>query len=227
MAQQAPYIPAPDGEFATWLSNFATLIAADPTDYGLVSGDATVITGVNTAYQAAYTAAIDPSTRTPVTVQAKIDARNAAEQTVRPYAVTISRNESVSNELKTGLGINLPNPTRTPVPAPVTSPSLELVGAAGLTHRLQIRDSSTPTSKKKPFGVIGCEIWVAVGTVAAVDPSQASLKTVSTKTPVQLEYTSGDRGKLATYFLRWQTRSGPGGQAQTGPWSDPVALVIP
>ena len=227
MATQSPYIPQPDAEFSAWLLNFATLLVASPTTYGLSSTEATATAAVNTTFQAAYTAAIDPSTRTPVTVQAKNDARAQAEATVRPYAVDISRNPAVQNEDKTAIGVNLPNSIRTPIPAPVTAPNAELVGSMPGVHRLQIRDSATPTTKAKPPGVTGCEIWVNVGTVAATDPAQAALKRISTKTPTQLDYASDQRGKIATYFLRWVTRSGPGGVAQTGPWSAPQTWIIP
>lgn len=223
---QPNYIPNRDADFATWLLNFATLIAAAPTTYGLIAGDAVIITGVNNTFQAAYTAAIDPGTRTPVTVADKTAARFAAEATVRPYAVTISRNAAVSEGDKTAVGVSLPRENPTPVPPPATNPTVALIAATPLVHTLSIRDQTTPTSKKKPIGVIGAEVWVAIGTVPAVDPAAATLKQTTTKTPVAVNFGSGDRGKVCTYFVRWTTRSGPAGIAQTGPWSPPTPFII-
>jgi len=37
-------IPSRDADLDTWLLNFKTLIAATPTNYGLVAADATAIT---------------------------------------------------------------------------------------------------------------------------------------------------------------------------------------
>jgi hypothetical protein len=226
MAAQPPYLPAPDAGFATRLQNFATLLAASPTTYGLTSGDATIVTGLNTTFQAAYTAAIDPMTRTPVTVAAKNSARAAAEATARQYAVQISRNPGVTNSDKTAIGVSLPASPPTPVPAPTTNPTVDLVQATSLQHVLSIRDVTTPTSKAKPPGVIGAEIWTAVGVAPAVSPTTATLRQTSTKTPTRVSFDSADRGKICTYFIRWNTRGGPGGVAQVGPWSPPTSFVI-
>jgi hypothetical protein len=226
MPQQAPYIPAQDAMFDAWLTNFSSLITTSPTTYGLVAGDATIIAGVTTTWSAAYAAAINPSTRTPVTVAAKDAARNAATATVRPYAVQISRNSGVSNDDKTAVGVNLPNPSRTPVPPPITQPALSLVSAIHFQMTLAYRDTSTPTSKSKPFGATHLDLWVATGTAPVTDPSTAKPLTLATKSPVTIAWTGPDVGKTATFFGRWSTRSGPGGQNQVGPWSAPLSVTI-
>jgi len=218
------YIPAPDAAFAAWLSNFASLIQADPTDYGLVAGDATIITAQDTAFQAAYTLATDPSTRTSPTVAAKDAARATAEATVRPYAVQISLNSGVSDMLKVGVGVTVKKTVPTPVPPPTTVPALSLLAATPGAHQLAYRDTSTPTSKAKPPGAIGIELWRNIGTVAATDPAQCSYYAQWTKSPNVSNFTSSDVGKVCTYFARWATRGGPGGVSQVGPWS--ASLVI-
>lgn len=223
---QAPYIPATDAGFDSWFANFSGLITATPTDYGLVSGDATAISDQFDDWHAAYLAATTPETRTSPTIAEKDSQRIISEQTVRPYATTISRNPSVSNELKTGVGVNLPNTARTPVPPPTTQPSMSLVAAVHNLQTLAYRDSSTPTTKAKPPGAIGMELWRTIATTAATDPSTAALVGIATKSPISVGTMSGDAGKTATYFGRWTTRSGPGGVAQTGPWSAPLAVVI-
>lgn len=223
---QPRYIPNKDADFAAWLLNFATILAAAPTDYGLIAGDATIVTGVNTAFQSAYSAAIDPSTRTPVTIAAKDSTRAAAEATVRPYAVNISLNSAVSDALKVTIGVSLPRENPTPIPAPVTNPVVDLVQATPLQHTLSIRDVTTPTTKAKPPGVIGAEVHVAVGLTAAVSPATAQLKQITTKTPTRVTFDASERGMIATYFVRWTTRSGPAGVAQVGPWSVPTPFHI-
>lgn len=223
---QPNYIPAKDADFALWLQNFATLIAAAPATFGLTAGDAAIITPVNTAFQASYLAATDPATRTSVTVATKTSDRAAAEATVRPYAVQISRNPAVTDGDKVAVGVSLPPLPPTPIPPPATNPALALIAATDLQHQLSIRDVTTPTSKKKPYGVIGAEVWVAVGEVPAVDPMAGNLKATTTKTPARFGFQPEQRGKTATYFARWVTRSGPDGVAQPGPWSAPLAIVI-
>lgn len=217
------YIPAKIADFSVWLLNFATLIAAAPTDYGLIAGDATAISAQNTAFQAAYLVSSTPATRTTATIATTNGARLAAEAVIRPYAMRINANQTVSDAQRVDLGLTVRTVVPTPVPPPTTSPVLVFQAATPLQHTLQFRDSLTPTSKAKPLNVIGLELFVAVGTVAAVDPSQASYRLTATKAPFNVPFAEGDRGKIATYFARWTNRSGAGGVAATGPWS--VSLV--
>lgn len=221
---QPSYIPARDADFNDWFQNFEDLLAANPTNYGLVVGDATVVSGQWAIWNPAYLTAINPTTRTSATVASKDGARVTAVATIRPYAQSISRNMGVSDELKIGIGVNLPNNVPVPIPPVTTAPALLLQSAAPLQHILQYRDSTTPTSKAKPFGAVGLEVWRNVGVTAVTNPTQCQLYGTWTKTPNISSFVHGDEGKIATYFSRWITRSGAGGQAQPGPWS--VALTI-
>ena len=213
-----PYIPARDADFDTWLLNFSTVGAAAPATYGLSGGQVTAIGGVQTAFASAYLLAIDPSTRTPVTVAAKDTARANAEAVVRPIAVTISLSAAISNGEKAAIGVTIPSVVPSPVPPPVTAPSILLQSAVIGLLNLAFRDSTSPTVRAKPAGVIGCEVWASVGTVAAIDPSQCAFVGMFTKTPLQLP-TGAVGGKVVTVFARWANRSGAGGVAATGPWS--------
>jgi hypothetical protein len=87
-------------------------------------------------------------------------------------------------------------------------------------------DTSTPTTKAKPAGAIGLELRRTIATNAGTDPEAASLVGIVTKSPTVVAHGSGDRGKLATFWGRWSTRSGPGGVAQSGPWSDALVVVL-
>ena len=223
---QNPYIPSRDADFDSWLNNFDTLLTASPTTYGLTAPAAVIVAGVTATWNSDYATATNPGTRTTPAIAAKDASRNAATATVRPYAIQISRNAGVSNMDKTNIGVNLPNPGRTPIPPPTTQAVLSLVSAIHNQQTLAYRDSATPTSKAKPFGAISLEVWQAIGTSPAVSPATASPLTLATKSPFVVGTLSGDAGKFATYFGRWTTRSGPGGQAQSGPWSAPLSVVI-
>lgn len=223
---QTSYIPPGNDAYDAWFRNFSTLITANPTTYGLVTGDATAIAAQYTSWHAAYLLAQNPSTRTTPTVAAQAAARSTTVAFVRPYAITISRNPAVTNDAKTAVGVNLPNTARTPVPPPTTVPALALVSAIHFQQTIAYKDTSTPTTKAKPFGAIALELWIAKGTTPATDPSQATLYGSLTKSPAQIGFTSPDVGKFATYWGRWSTKSGPGGQNQTGPWSAPLTVAI-
>jgi hypothetical protein len=223
---QQNYIPSRDADFDAWLLNFTTLLTAAPTTYGLTAPDAVVCAAAFSAWHPAYVLATDPATRTSPTVAQKDAERASAEATVRPYAIQISRNNAVTPENKVAIGVNLPPAAPVPIPPPTTFPQLSFRSGEPLAHVLQYQDSGLGTGKKKPYGAIGCQIFRVIGTVAAVDPAQAEFYDQPTKSPFRSTFTSGDVGKVCTYFARWITRSGPGGSAQFGPWSAPLALPV-
>lgn len=218
MPATPPYLPPRDADFDAWLLNFSTLITASPTTYGLVAGDATIIAAQNTAWHAAYLLAINPSTRTPVTVAAKDVARVNATVIVRPYAQRIAVNPAVDNSDKVAVGVNPRGTVPTPIPAPTTWPALVWLGASPGVVQIAYKDSSLGATKKKPFGSTGMELWVGYGTGSPPPLADCSFVSMVTKSPLAID-TTGNAGKAMSIYARWTTRSGPAGTAQQGPWS--------
>lgn len=222
----APYIPTTDAGVSSWLLNFSTLITAAPTDYGLTSGNAVTIDAQNTAYQAAYSLATDPSTRTPSTVAAKDAAKSAALAVVRPFAMQINANPSVTDEQRSDLGLTIRKIVPTPIPAPTAVPGLALVMLTPLAALIRSFNTATPTSKAKPYGAATVEIVQSVGTVFATDPSQCSFVNGFSKSPLSLDFTSDDVGKKCTVFARYATKGSYAGPSLKGPWSAPLTFNV-
>lgn len=220
------YIPPKNTDFQNWLLNFSTLLTAHPTDYGLLAGDAVIVAGVYTTWHAAFLLAQNPATKTTVTVAAQAAARAAATATVRPYAQAIAINAGVSDALKMGIGVNPRNSARTPIPAPLTTPTLSLRFLQSLQAYMAYKDVSLPAGKQKPFGAIGMQLHASIGTSVASDPDAARNVATYTKSPFTVAYQDGDRGKIMTLWARWVTKSGPAGVAQVGPWSTAIHFVL-
>lgn len=229
-----PYIPNKDALLVAWSDNFAALITASPTTYGLVAGDAAAINAVNTPWDAAYAAAVAGGTRGPMTVQAKNNARAALLAVVRPYAIQIRNNAGVSDPDKVALGLTVPNTTRTPILAPQSQPLISIVAATPLSHTLRFSDSNSPQLRGKPFGAKACSFVVSYGTTIGSDPDLASPVAIvnsalavpsstglATRQPAASVLPVGQVGKLATYWARWV-----GIRGDVGPWSLPVAMTV-
>jgi hypothetical protein len=215
------YLPSRDAELGQWATNFSTLISASPPTYGLAAGDATTIAAYVNAFTAALAVVNNPATKTKATVANKDGARAAMLDIVRPYAIQVRNNNGVSNADKTALGLTLPDKTPTSIPPPSSSPLLNVVGATQGQHTLRYADANTPDSRKKPFGAIGLQVFVAVASGVVNDPAAARFKTFVTRQPYGVSFSPADNGKLATYFARWQNRKG-----ETGPWSSAVTFTI-
>src|SRR6266536_7259 len=64
------------------------------------------------------------------------------------------------------------------------NPSRPVDTSQRLRHTIQFVDESTPTSRAKPDGVAGCEVWVKVGDPAPADAG--ALKYLATDTRTRL-----------------------------------------
>lgn len=217
----APYLPPREADLLAWMETFSAGIAANPALYQLTAADAAAIDATVDDFAAARVLAIDPATRTPVTVNAKDVARNAAVQICRQYVILIKFNAGVADADKIAIGVRPVNPSRTPIDPPTTSPLIDIIGATPGAHTLRFSDTNTPASSAKPFGAISLQLFVAVADTAVSDPALAKFMGAFTRNPVGIAFTAEEGGKLATYFARWASRRG-----DTGPWSLPVAMQI-
>lgn len=214
------FIPSKDADLINWGANFTDLITASPATYGLLSADALVLQDNFDQFNAAYDLAINPATRTIVTVAAKDEEKAGFLSLARSYAAIIRANVGVSNANKTALGLNIPDPTPTPIPPPSSVPVLAVPLVGPSQQYLSIADQFTPTSKAKPFGVAGMLLYRFVGTAPAVDPTLASVISMETRADRIISTEGILAGKIVTYWGRWYNRKG-----QLGDFSSPVSCV--
>ncbi len=225
---QPSYIPTVLADLNNWVTNFNTLILADPTLYGLLAADATTIDLYCSAWLTAYPTSVDPLTRTKTSVQARVDAQAAMLGIVRPYAQSIRNNAGVSNDNKVALGLTIPITTRTPIPVPETQPILAIIAATPGQFTMRYADPLRPeTSRAKPFGARQVQLAAAYGTAPVSDPALASVIAEVTTQPYFVDHLFSNNGKICTLFARWVGRRPlfPGGVGY-GPWSLPVSMTV-
>jgi hypothetical protein len=217
------WVPVNDDALDPFVNNFQTLIAANPTSYGLAAADATAITAAYTTWRAAYLAAINPTTRTKATVATKNIQKANVLGVVRRYGATIRVNRGISDALKIGLGIRIPDTTPVPIPPPSTQPVLTMLDSAIGSQSLKAADQTTPDKKARPAGTVGLLLFRAIDTAGTPTPpaSAAQFLTFLTRNKFLATLAPADNGKVATYYARWAN-----GRGELGPWSDPLVARI-
>jgi hypothetical protein len=213
--------PTRESDLDNWLNNFKTLIAATPTNYGLVAADATAITNAFNSWHTAYQQAVNAATRSTLTIETKNQQKASVLFLVRGYIATILANRAVSDTLKMGLGLHIRDTSPTPVPPPSTKPALQIVKTDQGFMDITATDEATPLRRARPAGSVGMLLYRAVAETAVNDPTQAQFLTFVGKPAAHSQFTSADRGKTATYFARWTNARG-----EVGPWSNGVSGAI-
>ena len=222
------YMGSTDAAQVSWLRTFADALVASPATYDVDALDASTLEALVDVAEASFAvggttgrARNNPATYTPVTVAQFAADLAAAKGMAAPLAMQIRQNLGVLDADKIAAGIRPLNPSRTPIPVPTSVPLLNVLFAGPGTHTLEFADSDTPSSKQKPFGAVGLQLFVAVGTAAVIDPGAANYLLTSSRNPVFASFDIADNGKIATYFGRWLTRRG-----QEAPWGSPAAMTI-
>lgn len=227
---QYGWIPAPIADFSTFAQNFSDTLNASPAAYMISPTDAASVATANDSFQNAYLLSkkAAPTTRTSVTVAATVATRVTLTQLMRSWGSQIRLNPGVADADKTALGLRLPNNAPNPVPTPATWPVLAIQGYGPLQIQLAYSDSSTPSLKAKPYGVVGGELYIGIGTAPIVDPSLCTFQGIFTRNYPKLTFLSGNAGKVASFFARWSTKGSPRGSEETatGPFGPGVSAVI-
>ena len=117
--------------------------------------------------------------------QAKKAARVAFEAALRPLVRQLQASSAVDDGERAALGITVPDTVPTPSGPPTSRPLATVDCGQRLQHTIAFMDESTPTSKAKPAGVMGAEIWVKIGDPAPVDPAELSFLAVDTRISAQ------------------------------------------
>jgi hypothetical protein len=204
----APYIPAKDAQFDTWILNFNTLVQANFLLYGLTSADASASNTNTGNWSTAYATATSGATRTKANIATKDSTKAAVTAFMRNLANQIQANTSVTNADKAALGLTVRKTVKTPIAAPVTSPVLTFVAGTPGQQTLAIADTLTPAKKAKPAGVIQGRLFIQVGGVMPTSSATMALAQTVTRTPFAVSLPSGSSGKTVYYIAVWSTRRG-------------------
>lgn len=218
------YIPGDDAGFNTMQNGFFTYLNANLLPLGLTPLDPDVVAlgTAHTNWGTGYPAAISAQAAA-VAANATKDAERAAlEAVIRRLATRLQASSIVTNAQRAALGLTVRDTTHTPVTAPTSKPVLQADTSQRLRITISFADEGDPTSKAKPAGVIGAEIWMKHGGPPPTDLSECTFLALDTKTPYTAEFDGSDANATAHFIARWVSTRG-----DKGPLSETVSATVP
>jgi len=220
----ADYIPGSDTEFLAWATNFATYIGAHFAELGINAADILPIAAGRTDFDAKMHENVTAQQAAQSSRRAKDASRDTLESAIRQLVRQLQASGDVDDAERAALGITIPDTVRTTAAGGISTRPIGAVDTSQrLRHEIRFVDEATPTSRAKPAGVMGCEIWVKVAAQnePPADPSELSFVAMDTASPYIAEYNGADGGKTAHYMLRWVKTGG-----EKGPWSETISATI-
>lgn len=215
------FIAPADADFNNWVGVFVAYVVANKTALGVSTADADALSAAYTAWTAAYSAQQTTAAAAETATGLKDTKRGLLVTIVRALTGQMQKNPAVTNAQRQSMQITVADGIRTPAALPTTKPVLKVDTAQRFQHTISFADESTPTSRAKPDGVMGCELRVKIGDPAPVGPDDCEFLVLATRSPDREDYDAADGGKPAHYMGRWvNTRN------QKGPWSNVVKATI-
>ena len=215
------FLAKTDAELLAWSNNFSTLISATPLAYGISAPAAASYATLNATFATAYQTALNPVTRTKITIDAKDTARAYLKLNAAALAKLVEGTLSVTNGQKLALGLPLKTPP-SPIPQPSSAPLVDFISAVSRTVRIRIHDGATP-KRAKPAGVKSATIYSFVGPTAP--PKVTDWKFEGNANKAVFDITFPD--SVANGALVWVAATWNNAKNQSGPPSDPISINIP
>lgn len=159
---------------------------------------------------------------------AKQAAAKAATQTKDGQRVTLEALLRVVRNIAKAAGasaaalaaLGIPTSSGT-APSNATVPAGSVNTSQRLRHTLQWTDAAALDNKRKPRGVMGCEIWVKLDGPPPTDEKECTFLTLDAFTPYLAEYEGADAGKMAHYLIRWRMKDG-----SVSAWGETISATI-
>jgi hypothetical protein len=216
------YLPTKEAKFYVWVATFFGYLIANLQRFGIAESVIAPLVSLRDDFEAKYTVALSPSTRTKANVLAKINAIKALKTALRTFVKEyLTWNHLVTDEDRDNLGLPVYKKTRTLLPVPTSYPSFKIDSSMIRVLGIYFRDAESE-GRAKPFGVHGAEIKWGISDVAVVNPDDLLHSAIDTRSPFKLEFRGDERGKTVWFCLRWENMKG-----DKGPWSEIVSAIIP
>jgi len=219
------YIPSSDTGLQAWVDNFITYANDHLVELGISPTDMILISDGRVDFGMKMTANVTAQQTAQSARQAKDDSRDALELLLRTLVKKLQASSDVDDTERAALGITVPDRIRTTSAGGISTRPIGAVDTSQrLRHEIRFSDEATPTSRAKPAGVMGCEIWVKVlpaGEAAPTSADELSFLSLDTASPYIAEYDGANGGKTAHYMLRWVKSGG-----DKGPWSETISATI-
>jgi hypothetical protein len=210
-----------DADIVAGSANFASKIATGFASYGLTSAQSTAFGLLNTALQSAYTAAVTPSTRTPIAIGDK----DLAITNMRKSAVSLSKiiyaTSTVTDPMLESLGL-LPRPVPAPRPVPSEPPVVELISCANRLVKIKLHGASPDSSRGKPFGAQCANIFSFVGSAPPSDGRAYHFEGATTRAYTEILFPD----TLAPGSTIWISACWVSARGERGNGSTPISFIL-
>ena len=207
----------PDEDLIQLAQQMVNAITADPAAFGLTAAFLTDLTTKLDTFKTDIRAQDAALAAARSATAAKNASRAGLELQMRSGR-NVTKAAGTSSAMIATLGL----PSSSAKAAPKATVPLGSVDTSSrMRHAINWTDAAIAGKKRRPRGVLGCEIWVKIGNPPPGDEKDCRFLTIGTSAQHFADFEPDDVGKIAHYMLRWRMRDG-----STSAWSETVSATI-
>lgn len=207
-----------DSELSDFSDQFYTRLNAAPGDYAATAAQATDLSTKKGAFAVNLTAHVAAQADARSKTQAKDASREQLEEIIR-FIVKQAKLNGVDDSHLSKLGV--PTGASGDAASNATRPTGSVDTSQRFQHLIRFSDEAAPDSKRKPRGVLGCEIYRKIDGAPPVDESECTFLTLDTESPYLADYSGTKAGDMIHYMLRWRMRDG-----SVSAWSETLSATV-
>lgn len=215
------FLPRRDADLLCWSAAFKKNIVMDPAAYGLSQAQADSYALNHDRFEAGYSLAVAPASRTRSSIIAKDELRDALKADARKLATIVRATPGITAEQRAVLGLGVrqgASPSR--IGRPSAAPRLSLAALGSNTVRLRVRHPDW-SRRGKANGIAGAAIYGCAGEEPPASVQQWSLMTNATRMNVDVTFECLPYGALV-----WLCACFFNPRHENGPMSTPVCLRL-
>lgn len=200
---------------------FSAAINADWAALGLTEEQALSYREIDAQLQAAYQAAITPSTRTAVAIARKDNCMKVMQRMAGMFSAIIRGQPGVDDSQLIALGL-LPRSGRTRRRVPQDPPRVQVISVRGRVVKIRVCDKDSVSRRSKPFAAVGSHIFSYVGEESPDDPRAYHYECVASRTTTQITFPNNvPSGATVWLSARWVSARG-----ETSIASVPISFTL-
>jgi hypothetical protein len=194
---------ASDSELVQFAQQMLNAISADPSSFGLTAGFVAELTAKMNTFKTDLAAQVAAQAAARAKTSAKNLSRDQLEDLMRTGR-NVTKAAGTPESMIASLGLPAGS---SKAPSTATVPIGSVDTSARFRHVIHWTDAAAG-NKRRPRGVLGCEIWVKVGDPEPGSEKDCRFLSVAASTPYIADFEAEDVGKKAHYILRWRMRDG-------------------
>ena len=214
------YIPRGDSELLEFANNFITKISGNEATHGLTAGDTTQIIALHNEFQTDYDDNLSKQIDARTSREKKDSSRKTLIEKLRQTAQRVQTHPATTDVMRQDLNLTVSDTRQSSIAEPVTRPVAEIDTSVALRHTISFYDEGG-TTKGKPEGIKGAEIWCKIDGAATLDEDDYRYLATDTASPYVAVHEPENAKKQAHYMLRWVNPKG-----EPGAWSNPFSATI-